>query len=164
MAIVFDGAERLITLSLGTTALNVADLYSRWKDYAKEGSNAAYAPAFTTTGGDPIDEGAGTEVPLYAFLTNGWRVRPQEASHTLNVTGGILLVLGGGDPFVNTLAPWIVRINYQQPVQAITVGGGDPEVVAQKVWERSTSSPAPGSFGEFLVKKTLTVAKFIGLR
>jgi hypothetical protein len=124
MAISFDGAERLITLTTGTVELDVHDLYSRWKDWNKTGDNAKYAIAFQTTGGDDIDEGAGTKIPLYAFLVNGWRIRPQEASHTLNVTAGILLVDGGGDPFVDTLGSYIVRINYQQPVQAIKVESG----------------------------------------
>jgi len=124
MAINFDGAERLITLTAGTVTLDVHDLYSRWKDWQKVGDNAKHAIAFETVGGDDIDPGVGTKVPLYAFLVNGWRIKPQEASHTLAVTAGILLVDGGGDPFVDTLGAYIVRINYQQPVQAIKVESG----------------------------------------
>lgn len=67
---------------------------------------------------------AGTSVPVYTFLVNSWKVTPDEANHTLSVTGGILLVSGGGDPFNNTAGAYVVRINYQQPVQAITVATG----------------------------------------
>lgn len=125
MAITFDGPAKLAVLSAGTTQLNVADLYSRWKDWVALG-NAQYLEMFRPVGGDPIDLAAGTSIPLYAFLANGWRVRPQEADHTLAVSGGVLLVDGGGDPFVDTLGSFVVRVNYQQPVQAITVatGGG----------------------------------------
>jgi hypothetical protein len=56
------------------------------------------------------------------------------------VTDGILLVDGGGDPFTNTTGAYIVRVNYQQPVQAIsfaTGGGGGasytPDEIAQAV-------------------------------
>ena len=167
MAISFDGAERLITLSLGTVELSVPDLYSRWKDFVETGDNAKYAQAFSPVGGDPIDVIAGTEVPLYAFMLNGWRIRPQEASHTLAVTGGILLRDGGGDPFVNPLGAFTVRINYQQPVQAITVNpaGGVAQETAQAVWEFAVPvTPVSGSFGEFVLKKLLTVGKFIGLK
>ena len=134
MAITFDGPNKLAILSLGTTSLDVVDLYSRWKDWALAGDNSKYLPAFAPVGGDPIDSTAGTSIPLFAFLANGWRIRPQEASHTLTVTGGVLLVEGGGDPFVNTLGSFVVRVNYQQPVQAITVstgggGGADPQVI-----------------------------------
>lgn len=136
MAITFDGPNKLAILSLGTTALDVVDLYSRWKDWALTGDNSKYLPAFAPVGGDTIDAGAGTSVPLYAFLVNGWRVRPQEANHTLNVTGGVLLVEGGGAPFVATLGAFNVQVNYSQPVQAITVatgggsGGTDPQVLS----------------------------------
>jgi hypothetical protein len=87
-------------------------------------------------GGDDIDAGAGTKIPIYIFLLNGWRLRPQEASHTLSVTDGIILVDGGGDPFVNTLSSYIVRINYQQPVQAISFAtGGGSGATPQQIWE-----------------------------
>jgi hypothetical protein len=134
VAITFDGPNKLAILSSGTTTLDVIDLYSRWKDWSRTSDNSKYLPAFAPVGGDPIDASAGTSIPLFAFLANGWRVRPQEASHTLNVTGGVLLVEGGGDPFVNTLGSFVVRVNYSQPVQAITVatgggGGTDPQVL-----------------------------------
>jgi hypothetical protein len=83
----------------------------------------------TLLGGDDIDTVAGTKVPIYDFLQNGWRIKPQEANHTLTVTDGILLVQGGGDPFVATNGSYVVRVNYQQPVQAIsfsTSGGSAP--------------------------------------
>lgn len=88
---------------------------------------------FSTVGGDTIDASSGTSIPTYAFLQNGWRVKPQEANHTLNVTGGVLLVAGGGDPFISTTGSFVVRINYSQPVQAITVstGGGSGVTLAQ---------------------------------
>jgi hypothetical protein len=96
-------------------------------------------------GGDDIDLTAGTAVPIYAYLTNGWRIRPQESDHTLTVNDGVLLVDGGGDPFLDTLGDFTVRVNYQQPVQAITVatgggGGATPSQVADAVWQRVVES------------------------
>ena len=165
MAIIFDGSERLITLTT-ETSLSVPYLYSRWKDFVKTSDNAKFAPAFSPVGGDPIDEGAGTEIPLYAFLLNGWRIKPQEADHTLNVTSGILLVFGGGDPFVDTTGDFTVRINYQQPVQAITVGAaGVAQATAQAVWEYDSATVFPsGSMGEWVVNMLLTVGKYLALK
>ena len=137
MAATFDGPNKLIILTTGTTEYDVKDIYSRWKDWVLLSDNSKFTEAFASVGGDPIDPIAGTFIPAYTFLLNGWRVRPQEASHTLSVVNGILLVDGGGDPFVNTLGSFVVRINYQQPVQAITVatgGGGGGGLTAAQVW------------------------------
>lgn len=112
----FDGPNKLIVLSAAT--LNLQALWAAWKAWLRAG-NAQYALALNTVGGEPIDPSAGTLVPLYLFLLNGWKLRPMEADHTLSVVGGTLLVEGGGDPFVSTLGDFTVRIRYQQPVQAI---------------------------------------------
>lgn len=138
---IFDGSAKLIILEAADgNTVSVVDLYSRWKDWVLLSDNSKWPQAFEPLGGDPIDPGAGTSVPLYAFLINGWKVRPREATHTLNITDGILLVSGGGDPFVNTLGSFVIRINYQQPVQAIGVatgggGGASASDIANAVWQ-----------------------------
>lgn len=124
MAFTFDGPNRLIILSSGTTTLDVRDMLSRWADWVVQGDNSKYLPALDQVGGNDIDVTAGTKIPIYAYLLNGWRIRPQEANHTLTVSGGVLLVSGGGDPFNNPIGQFTIRVNYQQPVQAISVGGG----------------------------------------
>lgn len=123
MVITFDTDNLQIVLSTGTTTLNVVDMYSRWKDWVATGDNAKYLKAFEIIGGDTIDPTAGTYVPAYVYMLNGWHILAQDADHTLNVVGGILLRQGGGDPFQDR-AGRTVRINYQQPVQAITVATG----------------------------------------
>lgn len=142
--ITFDGATKRATLSAGTTALDVSDLWSRWVDWFQDGDNSKWPLAMRQVGGDDIDPSAGTKIPAYIYLQNGWKVKPQEADHTLAVSGGVLLVEGGGDPFVSTAGDYTVRINYQQPVQAITVstGGGSGGLTSeqaeqlQDIWRR----------------------------
>ena len=151
MAISFDGPTKTMTLSTGTTSLNVLDLWSRWVDWFLTSDNSKYLPAFQQVGGDDIDTVAGTSIPIYAFLMNGWKLKPQEANHTLSVSCGILLVNGGGDPFVNTSGAYTVRINYQQPVQAITVSTSG-----------STGGLTPEENTQLM--NTLTTAKFIALK
>jgi hypothetical protein len=126
MGIQFDGQSKTIILLNGTVSLSVRDLWSRWIDWLLTSDNSKFLQAMTVLGGDEIDPVAGTRVPVYATLQNGWRIRPQSANHTLSVTDGILLVSGGGDPFVNPIGNFVVRILYQQPVTAIAfnVGGG----------------------------------------
>lgn len=162
--ITFDGVSKIITLSIGTVELSVSDLYSRWKDWILVSDNSKYLSAFSVVGGDDISLADGTKVPLYAFLENGWRIRPQEANHTLNVKSGILLVAGGGDPFINTIGSFVVRVNYQQPVQAITVNtaggssGPDADTIAAAVWNKLLASHTiPGSAGK-TVQDTLTIS------
>lgn len=132
MSISFDGPTRIATLSAGTTVLGVRDLWSRWADWLTQSDNAKYLPAFSQVGGNNIDLTTGTSIPIYIFIVNGWRIRPQEANHILLVNDGVLVVDGGGDPFINTIGSFMVRVNYSQPVQAITVAtGGSGLTLAQ---------------------------------
>lgn len=115
-----DGANKLISLTGGTTSFSVRDLWSRWIDWLLTSDNSKYNIAMDVVGGNGIDPVEGTFIPIYLFLKNGWKIKPQESNHTLKVGDGILLVEGGGDPFINTVGSFVVRINYQQPVQAIS--------------------------------------------
>lgn len=169
MAFSFDGTTKVITLSGGTTEISVRDMYSRWVDWQATDDNARFLVAFDTVGGDEIDPIAGTLIPIYAFLQNGWRIKPQEADHTLNVIDGILLVDGGGDPFIDTTGDYVVRINYQQPVQAISYdsgggGGASAASIADAVWDEVMSGHVDaGSFGEF-VQNLLTLSRLMGYK
>ena len=82
MSYTFDGPNKRVVLSSGTTTIDLADIWSRWKDWVLAG-NAGYARAFDTVGGEPIDPAPGTLVPLYLFVLNDWKLCPQEADHTL---------------------------------------------------------------------------------
>lgn len=148
MAYSIDGPTKTISLTSGTTTVSVRDLWSRWVDWFLYEDNSKYDIAFTQVGGNEIDLTAGTFIPIYLFLQNDWKIRPQEADHTLNIGDGILVVEGGGDPFVNTLGSYVVRINYSQPVQAITVstgGSGGSGATPAQIWSYGsrtlTSSP-----------------------
>lgn len=163
MPVTFNGPAKLIVCDPGTTSLDVRDTYSRWKDWAL--TNSQFEPAFGVVGGEPTTPG--NSVAPYFFLLNGWRVRPQEADHTLNVTGS-LLVEGGGDPIIPTVGTYRVLVVSAVPVRAEAVAtggaGADPSAIATAVWAKSTAAPTPGSYGAFLTGKLLTVAKFLGLK
>jgi len=127
----FDGPNSLIILS-STSTLDLRDMWSRYTEWLAISDNSKYLPALTTVGGDDIDADAGTRIPIYLFLQNGWRVRPMESNHTLSVVNGILLVSGGGDPFIDTLGSYRVGIRYSQPVQAISFDTGIGDLDAFK--------------------------------
>jgi hypothetical protein len=146
VAIQFDGPNKVIILTSGTVALSVRDLWSRWVDWLLTSDNSKFLPAMSLLGGDDIDPIAGTKVPVYVSLLNGWRVRPQSADHVLSVTAGILLVSGGGNPFTSPLGSFVVTIVLSQPVQAIgfsTGGGGGatPEQIAAAVLALAQTQP-----------------------
>lgn len=129
----FDGPTKLITITT-VNELDVKDLWSRWLDWWLTADNSKYGVAMQQVGGNDIDLVAGTSIPIYIYLLDGWKVRPREANHTLQVTNGILLTDDSSDPFVNTAGAFMVRVNYQQPVQALTVStGGGGGLTAQQV-------------------------------
>lgn len=129
-----DTANKLFIAKAGVITFDVkVDLYSDAKEHwiSDNTANKFTFPFISPTtgrttvqGGPDINPAKGTSIPTYAFLENGWRIRPDEADHTLSVTGGVLLVQGGGDPFVDTLGAFTVRVLYEQPVQAIVVTSG----------------------------------------
>jgi len=138
MGYIINGVTKTITLTTGTTSVSVRDVWSRWVDWFLTSDNSKFLPAFEQVGGNDIDASQGTKIPIYAFLVNGWKLRPQEANHTLTVNDGILLVNGGGDPFLNTNGAYTVRINYQQPVQAISfssTGGSSSTLTKEEIRE-----------------------------
>jgi hypothetical protein len=138
MAFSFDGIQKHITLSTGTTAMSVTDMWSRWVDWWVTGDNSKYTLAMQQVGGQDIDLTAGTKIPIYIYLLNGWKIIPYAGHHTLNITNGILLVDGGGDPFDHAASGYTVRINYQQPVQAITL---DNASAAAAFWDSLIEGP-----------------------
>lgn len=112
MAYTFNGVTKRITLSSGTVVLDLLDLHSRWKEWLLLG-NAGYEQAFRAVGGDI------PAIPLYLFILNGWRIIPQSADHTLTVSNGVFEVEGGGDPFVDPVGSYKIRINREAPGIAI---------------------------------------------
>ena len=113
MPITLDPASRRIILD--SASVTAEQIFSRWEDWAATDDNAKYGAVMTHVGGD--DLGGGLFIPNYIFLQNGWRVRPMEAKHNLNITGN-LFVSGGGVPVVNTLGNYNVAVQYTVPVQA----------------------------------------------
>ena len=113
MPITFDPASRRIILD--SASVTAEQIFSRWEDWAATDDNAKYGAVMTHVGGD--DLGGGLFIPNYIFLQDGWRVRPMEANHSLNIAGN-LFVAGGGVPVVNTLGNYNVSAQYTVPVQA----------------------------------------------
>jgi len=149
--VTIDFTNKLIIMDAGAVQLDVPGVYSIWKDTILLTNNAQYDFAYSIVGGNLIS--GSKYIPSYTFQDNGWKVRPDEANHTLSVVGGVLVGESGADPFVNTLGAFTVRILYEQPVQAIAITGGS--VSAADIWAYSNRT---------LTENGLTLAQFLALK
>lgn len=71
MPITIDGVAR--TMVVNVVEIDVRkDIYSVWKNWARQGNNLKYAQAMRPVGGDPIGSGIGS--PNFFFLMNNWKV------------------------------------------------------------------------------------------
>ena len=69
--------------------------------------------------------GDGSIVEPFYFLRNGWKIRPQETSHTLLVTGNIELDQGEtGQLFVPTLGAYTVLVTANTTNRGTLLSGG----------------------------------------
>lgn len=116
--VTFDGSQKLMVCNEGTTTIDVRLLYSLWKIWAKTENNLKYAKAFEVVGGEPTS--GDNIITPYFFVMNGWKIRPQEANHTLKVEG-IILTNDQSSVFVDTLECWRVSIQSILPIYTETV-------------------------------------------
>jgi hypothetical protein len=153
----FGGTTKVISLTSGTTILDVRDLYSRWKDWSQT-AGSGYLQAMSVVGGDPVDASQGIYVTSYFFLENGWKIKPQEANHKLTVLNGVLVDAAGGGPFISTIGTYNVLVQYSQPVKSETVSisgssGPTPAQIATAVRDENMSThTAADSTGELIQK------------
>lgn len=122
MGYAFDGGSRLITLTPGTTIINVRDLYSRWKDWVLDGNSWAL-PAFESVGGNAL--GGGRYAGDYYFLLPGWAILPHDADHILGVDGNLFPLVIGAALFAARPGRTIqIQFERSQRTQTIAVGSG----------------------------------------
>lgn len=124
----FNGATKIIVVDdVGQSVVvgTAKGMYSAWKDWVAAG-NPQWDVAFRTIGGD--DLGGGISAGDYYFLQNqfGWRIRPVERSHTLQINGNIYAEVPGTPSFVDTVGAYNVRVQVQTSslTQTLSVGSG----------------------------------------
>lgn len=117
MAITFNPSTKIIQLD--SASVSAATIWSRWVDWFCTSDNSKYLPAMEVIGGNQVD--GSIYIPSYFYLLDGWRIRPMESNHNLEITGNII-VQGGGDPIVNTVGTYQVNVRFTVPVAAQLVG------------------------------------------
>lgn len=107
-----DTTNKLFIAKPGITSFDVkVDLYSDAKEHWIVGGTAfGFDFPVRTIGGDPV--GGGVFAGDLYFLRDGWKIRPDEADHTLAITGNLFLDAGeAGGLFVPTLGDFTVLVN-----------------------------------------------------
>lgn len=139
----FSGINKIIQIDAGVSNFVAQDLYEAWKDWTILENNSKYVQAMLSVGGDEI--GSGQKISPYFFLINGWMIRPQEANHTLVISGN-LLATGGGSPFLTTIGNYNVRIISQVTSNSITHSG------STDVWNIPATGFNSGTVGDLLIQ------------
>lgn len=88
--ITIDYVNKLFIVKAGVTEIDVAiDLYSDWKEDVKPTVDDQLGSpiAMRVIGGDAISDTQNAGATF--FMVNGWKIRPDEANHTLTITGNL---------------------------------------------------------------------------
>lgn len=101
------------------------------------------------SGGGAVPKGGGKFTPRYAVFNNGWRLVPEDVSHTLNVTGEQLTAEGGSGPecfdFTVLSAGVSVIVNYEPSAAEIIQLASDDLVLIRKILQNRThTNPSTG--------------------
>lgn len=146
--VTFDGPNKLIVADAGVTDLDVkVDLYSDWKEWVILSDNSKFLTAFSAVGGEDLP--GGNFLGSTFFLENGWKIRPDEATHVLTVDGN-LYARDGSDPYVDTLGAFTVRIQ-QKFSNLVDTVSADLGSITDAVWDKVPTTPVADSYGEKLV-------------
>lgn len=148
------------------------DIYTAWKEWIVLSDNIKYPAAFRVVGGDPL--GGGLNAGSYFFLQNqnGWRIKPPEEDIVITLTGNLYPEDVNEDLFNATDGDFntSIRLSTSSLTQekVIVSGSGvtnqDKRDIAAEVWDAIIDDhTTSGSAGEFVKKKLLTVAKFLGI-
>ena len=134
--------ERIIQVNEGVDEISVQeDIWSYAKQVWLTDSIARrfHFPMRVVGGDQTVGD---NRVSPYFFLIHGWRLRPQEANHTLQIAG-TFLVEGGGDPYLDTIGTFNVRIVATVPIEAEFIVAQLPEIefasFQNAVWYDSNS-------------------------
>ncbi|MDD5416189.1 MAG: hypothetical protein PHE48_04270 [Candidatus Daviesbacteria bacterium] len=160
----YDTNNKLFILNTGVTSFDVVvDLYSDAKeDWLSDPLMNKFRFPIMAIGGQAI--GGGQVISPYIVLRYGWKIRPQEADHTLTVAGN-LITDDETSPFTSVLGDYQVTIKSIVSSSSLTAGvaisATDIANIAGGVWDEPIADHATtGSVGKTLkdIKTRATLA------
>ena len=189
---IFDGENKVIFVNPNIYSIDVKeDLYSNWKEWTQVRDNSKFPPAIRSTGGDPV--GGGKYSGDIYFLINGWRMLVDH-NLVINGTlysddydsayftiGDTQIVTNNVSAIVQTVAPQVTvdeipaiddiydKINdinaYLTTLMTAVQSLPSETEIKNTVWNAQIADhTTSGTFGHYIQKKILNVAKFIGLK
>ena len=162
----WDGPNRLIILNNGVTHVDVPALYSEWKLWCTNYDGTKFPPFLSVLGGDPLPGG------LFVgstFFLEGAKIRPQEANHSLNISGN-LFSRDGSAITVHTVGNYNVLVTamVSSLTTAIDSGGTGASIDYELVQAAVMNAPlamymTDGTFGKMINDQGLRIMKVLGL-
>lgn len=162
----FDGSNKLIIVHPEVTQLDIrADVYTEWVNWLRTSDdNLKWSFAIRYSGLDPIPGGESGGI---FFLYNGWKLIID--FNKVAVTGVLFsddypsaYWSKEGQPLYPAQVSSVVSSVIQQ--QLVTVQANPADIANEILATPVTGTMQSGSLGEFIVKRLLTVAKFLGLK
>lgn len=161
----YDAPNKLFILKTSVTDFDVVvDLYSDAKeDWLSNSLLNKFRFPIIAIGGQAI--GGGRVISPYIMLRYSWKVRPQEADHTLTVAGN-LITDDESSPFASVLGDYQVIIKSIVSSNSLTASGtalspSDLTSIINGVWDEAIASHAtPGTAAKILkdIKTKATIA------
>ena len=164
----FDGFNKLIIVHPEVTTLDIrTDVYSAWINWHEDsGDNQRWPFAVRYSGMDAIPGGESGGI---FFLMNGWKLvidfnKVAVSGVLYSDTYDTAYWSSNGLPMYPATVSALVNnsVSYQNVVTGTALNAQE---IREAVWNAPVSShTATGTFGEFIGKKLLTLAKFLGLK
>ena len=159
--VTFDGVNKIIIVNNGENSIDVkTDIYSEWKIWIASSYNAKFFQAIRVVGGDPT-VGSNAVAP-YFFLTNGWKIRPYEGNHTLNISGNLFVDEPGTYGYnitIPTEGYFQVLVNMSTTSDATIVTGAgalnesDIVTLTNSIWDELLANHVvEGSLSDYIAK------------
>lgn len=166
MALSIDWDNKQILVNSPQTDVLIQDLI----DYIRTQEACCYGitvPQIASASGKE-SLGGSVSVGITLELLDDWQLKFYEDDYVATISGGNLVGGISGDPVAYTAGVQVVIIQSAASTMVVTGSGiteDDIDDIADAVWDEAISGhTSSGSFGEWVQKKLLTVAKFIGLQ